>query len=154
MKSVTQVFLMMSIAITRPNKLWCGDFVMKNYFLNMLLLVMTLSVVGCGGESGESSTANPAPTTNEPTSGSATLSWTAPATRTDGSSLPMNEIAGYKIYMGSSATNLALVADISDAYTVEYKLDDLGQGTHYFAVSTYSTSDIESDVSQIVSKTI
>jgi hypothetical protein len=174
---------------------------MKNYLMNMMMLVMmSLSLVGCVGELGEDSAANTAtkasitppadapitppadapitppadapitppadapitppvdapitPPADAPISGSASLSWSAPVTRTDGSSLSMTEIAGYRIYMGSSATNLALLTDVADAYTMKYKVDNLGEGTYYFAVSTYSIEDIESDVSLIVSKTI
>jgi len=157
---------------------------MKNYLMNMMLLVMSLSLVGCIGEFGEDSAANtttktstnppadaptpppadaptppPAdaptpPPADVPISGSASLSWIAPIERIDGTSLSMAEIAGYRIYMGSSATNLALLTDVADAYIMKYKVDNLGEGTYYFAVSTYSIENIESNVSQIVSKTI
>ncbi len=85
---------------------------------------------------------------------SATLSWTAPTTRTDGTPLAMDEIGGYKVYMGASATDLSLVANVSDPYTMEYEINNLDEGTYYFAVSTYSKSDVESDISVVVSKTI
>ena len=166
---------------------------MKNYLMNMMLLVMSLSLVGCIGEFGEDSAANtttktstnppvdapppppvdappppsvdapppppvdapPPPPVDVPISGSTSLSWTAPVTRTDDSSLlSMAEIAGYRIYMGSSAANFALLTDIANVHITEYKINNLGEGTYYFAVSTYSIENIESDVSQIVSKTI
>ena len=84
----------------------------------------------------------------------ATLSWAAPTTRIDGSPLPMSEIAGYKIYMGTNANNLSLAAHITDPYLMEYKISELSTGTYYFAVSTYTHDNLESGLSVIVSKSI
>lgn len=84
----------------------------------------------------------------------ATLSWVAPTTRIDGSPLPISEIAGYKIYMGSAPNNLNLAALITDPYLMEHKFSELSTGTYYFAVSTYTQENVESGLSVIVSKSI
>ena len=76
----------------------------------------------------------------------------APITRTDGSTLPISEIAGYKVYMGSSATELAFKTDIPDPYTVEHQITQLSEGTYYFAVTTYDHANLESELSSVVSK--
>lgn len=83
---------------------------------------------------------------------SALLSWTAPVTRTDGSLLPISEIAGYKVYVGSSATELGFKANIPDPYTLEHQITQLGEGTYYFAVTTYDHANLESELSSVVSK--
>lgn len=85
---------------------------------------------------------------------SATLSWAAPATRSDGSSLPISEIAGYKIYVGTSASDLSLATEITDPYVMEHEFSNLSEGTYYFAVSTYDQDDMESELSTVVSKSI
>lgn len=134
-----------------------GDIVMEKYIVRALLLIIAIFIAGCGGGGGgggggDSETV----TTNQNTtdSNSITLSWTAPAIRSDGTYLAMSEIAGYKVYIGSSATDLTLVTDIADPYTMEYEASSLDVGTYYFAVSTYNTDGMESDVSAVVSKTI
>ncbi len=125
---------------------------MSKSIASTLLLLLTFVLIGCGGGSNNSDNNSSAASTDK--SASASLNWVAPTTRTDGTPLPMSEIAGYKIYMGSSATNLTLVTDIPDAYTMEHEITDLDDGTHYFAVSAYSTENIESDKSEVVNKTI
>lgn len=127
---------------------------MKIDLLKFLSTFIVIALVGCGGgepENNNNSTSNQNDTT---TSGSATLSWTAPTTRSDGSLLPMSEIAGYKIYMGTSVIALNFVADIDDAYIMKHTMNNLTGGTYYFAVSTYDINNIESDISSVVSKSI
>ncbi len=87
-------------------------------------------------------------------SASVILSWAAPVSRADGAAIDMTEIGGYKVYTGSSATDLTLVANVSDPYTMKYEFNALGEGIHYFAVSAYSTSGVESSMSVVVRKTI
>jgi len=84
--------------------------------------------------------------------GSTTLSWVAPSTRTDGEPLSMSEIDGYRIYMGNTASDLVPVLDINDSSVTQYTLDNLPTGTHYFSVTTYDTDGAESSYSNIVSK--
>jgi len=124
---------------------------MMKYFVRTLLLAIAISLTGCGGgdkKDPDGFVENTVP------AGRAALSWVAPTTRTDGSPLAMDEIGGYKVYMGSSATDLVLIADVSDPYTMEYEINSLDEGTYYFAISTYSMSGVESDISAVVSKTI
>ena len=90
----------------------------------------------------------------EPVLGTATLSWVAPATRSDGSPLPLSELAGFKIYTGTEAETLSLLVDISDISTTEYTVNDLEAGTHYYAVSAYNVHGTEGELSDVVSKTI
>ena len=79
----------------------------------------------------------------------AILQWDAPTTNTD--STPLTDLAGYRIYYGPSATQLNRTIDVGlvTTYTLQ-----LLPGTYYFAVTSKNTAGIESDYSNIVTKTI
>jgi hypothetical protein len=84
--------------------------------------------------------------------GSISLRWVAPTTRTDGSTLNLSEIQGYCIYVGTTRDNLQMVADINQGDTTDYVLDDLDLGDYYVAVSVYDRDDNMSGYSNVVMK--
>jgi hypothetical protein len=84
--------------------------------------------------------------------GSAALSWTAPTQNTDGSSL--TDLAGYKVYHGTSSTSLSDVMWVAGSSATTYTYTALAAGTHYFAVSAYSSTGTESGLSSLGTKTI
>jgi hypothetical protein len=84
------------------------------------------------------------------TTGSATLAWSAPTTNTDGTLL--TDLAGYKVYYGTSSGNYTSSLDIGNVTT--YSVNNLALGTYFFSVTAYDTSKIESSFSNEVSKTI
>lgn len=84
--------------------------------------------------------------------GAATLSWTPPTRNTDGSSL--TNLAGYRIYYGTSSSALNKTVTISNASVSTYVIDDLTAATWYFAVKAYNTAGVESAMSNKASKTI
>jgi hypothetical protein len=88
----------------------------------------------------------------EATTGSVALEWIPPSTRTDGSTLDMSEIEGYKIYMGTTNDNLQQIMDLADNSITEYVVDNLDSGDYYFAVTTYDTEGNESSYSNIARK--
>lgn len=101
-------------------------------------------LTGCGGSSDSSpSPSNPTP----PVSYSMSLAWKAPISRMDGSSLSLNDVAGYKIYMGKSESNLDLVKTIDDPLTLTTEITGLSQGKYYFAISTYDSENLVSPLS-------
>ena len=128
------------------------------------VLLICASLIGCGGSedssggssenisNGGDSLATSAETIGA--NGTATLSWIAPTTRADNTALPMSEIGGYKIYMGTTISNLTPYADINNPSQMEYTVSQLDTGTYYFAVTTYNQYGAESVLSTIVSKTI
>lgn len=71
-----------------------------------------------------------------------TLSWD-PNTEPD--------LAGYKVYYGTSSHNYTETIDVGN--TTTYQITGLSEGTYYFAVTAYDTSGNESDFSDEVSKT-
>jgi hypothetical protein len=85
--------------------------------------------------------------------GSATLGWQAPVQYTDGSPLPASDLAAFRIYRGSSASTLARVAEV-DGRATTFVVQDLGTGTHYFAVTAVTVSGVESVRSAVGSKSI
>ena len=88
------------------------------------------------------------------TTGSADLAWQIPTTRTDGSPLALSEIAGYRIYIGSSSDNLSMIVDLNDGTATRYTVSDLASGSYFFSVTTYDTDGNESAFSNIAQKTI
>jgi hypothetical protein len=85
-------------------------------------------------------------------SGTATLSWNAPTQNTDGSAL--TDLAGYRVYHGTSAYALDEMTQLPSASTTSYVFNQLASGTHYFAVAAYTTGGVESALSTVGSKTI
>ncbi len=85
------------------------------------------------------------------TTGSATLSWNAPTTNTDGT--PLTDLAGYKIYYGTSSGNYTAVINVGNI--TSYAVGNLAPGaTYYFAVTAYDSANNESSFSNEVSKSI
>lgn len=84
--------------------------------------------------------------------GSATLNWTVPTQNTDGSAL--TNLAGYRIYYGTSASAMNQVVDIPTTGLTTYQITGLGSGTWYFAVRAYNSTGTESDLSNVASKVI
>ena len=84
--------------------------------------------------------------------GSATVSWTAPTTNTDGSAL--TNLTGFRVAYGQSSTNLDQSATVSNPSISTYTINSLTSGTWYFAVYAVNSSGLESDVSNVATKTI
>jgi hypothetical protein len=86
------------------------------------------------------------------TNGTATLSWTKPTQNADGS--PLVDLAGYVVKYGTSAGALDKRVVVNDPSLARFTVQNLTSGTWYFTVVSYTTSGVESDLSQVVSKTI
>lgn len=85
--------------------------------------------------------------------GSATLSWTPPTERTDGSAL--TDLAGYKIYYGTSQGDYTTTIDIDNPGLTSFVVSELsGNSTYYFVMTAYDSNGNESAYSSVGSKTI
>ena len=84
--------------------------------------------------------------------GSATVSWTAPTTNTDGSAL--TNLAGYRVAYGRAQDTLNQSASLTNASLSTYVVSNLASGTWYFAVYAVNSGGVESGVSNIASKAI
>jgi trimeric autotransporter adhesin len=84
--------------------------------------------------------------------GSATLSWTPPTTNTDGS--PLNDLAGYKVYWGTSQGNYPNSTTLANPGLTSYVVTNLASGTYFFVATAYNSAGVESSFSGVASKTI
>ncbi len=107
-----------------------------------LIAGFILFSIGCGGSSGPSSSQGV----------SATLAWDAPTKREDGSTLQATDIAGYKLYYGTSSMQYTDTIDVGN--TTSYSTGNLPPGTFYIAVTVYDNDGIESDYSAEISAQI
>ena len=87
-----------------------------------------------------------------PTTGSAVLALTPPTQNSDGSAL--TDLAGMRVYYGTSASSLAQVLDLPGATATTYTLGNLASGTWYFAATAYTSGGQESSPSATASKSI
>jgi hypothetical protein len=84
--------------------------------------------------------------------GSVTLSWLPPTTNTNGT--PLTNLAGYKIYYGTSSSSLTQSSQVTNSGISTFVIDNLSPATWYFSVVSYNSENIESPLSQIVSKAV
>jgi hypothetical protein len=84
--------------------------------------------------------------------GSATVSWTPPTDRSDGS--PLTNLAGFRIYYGTSIDNYPNRVTINNPGLTSYVVSDLPAGTYYFVATAYDADGVESGYSVAASKTI
>ena len=84
--------------------------------------------------------------------GSTTLSWVAPTTRTDGS--PLTNLAGYKIFYGRMSGTYDHQININNPGISTYVVENLVSGDWYFALAAYDSQGIDSDRSNEVLREI
>ncbi len=91
-------------------------------------------------------------TVTQSSTGSATLSWTQPMVNTNGSTL--TDLAGYRIYYGTSAGNLSQVIQLPGTALTTYVISNLSSATWYFGMTAYDSAGLESALSNLGSKSI
>jgi len=84
--------------------------------------------------------------------GSVTLTWTPPTQNTDGTEL--TDLAGYRLYWGTSSGNYPSSVTIDNPGVTSYVLDGLAAGTYYFAATAFNTAGVESDYSVEATKAV
>lgn len=78
------------------------------------------------------------------------LTWSAPLTREDGSSLALGQIAGFRIYYRLRYKEEYEVISIEDPATSHYSLESLPPGAYEFSITTVDDSGLESRHSEPV----
>ena len=91
-------------------------------------------------------------TVEQVSTGSVTLSWTAPTQNTDGS--PLTDLSGYRIVYGKNSSSLDQQVQLTNPGLTTAVVDNLSAGTWYFAVKALNSANVESDLSNIASKAI
>ncbi|MCU7851329.1 MAG: fibronectin type III domain-containing protein [Candidatus Thiodiazotropha sp. (ex Monitilora ramsayi)] len=117
---------------------------------HIAVVLMFTSLLAACGTNGSASSTNPTASQAVSAKDSINLSWTAPSTRADGSYLSLADLAGYKVYMGTTSNNLSTLVDLSDDTITNYTVSNLPAGSYYFAVSAYDVDGTESGYSQII----
>lgn len=82
----------------------------------------------------------------------ATLSWNAPTQNEDGTALA--NLAGYTIHYGASRETLDKSIRVDNPGIDRYVVDSLPAGTYYFGVRAFTSSGVQSTMSNIVSRAI
>jgi hypothetical protein len=125
-------------------------------------IVIGVFAAGCN-QSSTSSGSQPAPATSsnsqaapaipQPAStGSVALSWVAPLTNSDGTTL--TNLAGYYIHYGNTTAAMNNVIHVPTAGLTIYVIDNLPKGKYYFSISSYSAAGVESPPSPVISTTL
>jgi hypothetical protein len=101
---------------------------------------------------GESSTDSLVINRESTGTGSATLSWSAPTQRSDGS--PLTNLAGYRIYYGRMSQTYDYEIEVTNPGIVTYVIEGLVPGEWYFAAASVDAAGVESEYSNEVTRTI
>jgi hypothetical protein len=113
----------------------------------------TLSCSGSGGSVSDSVTV----TVNDPppvADKAIDVSWVAPVEREDGTPITMSEIAGYRLYYGTTAGIYPSMVEFTGSDTMNATINGLTSGTYYIVVTTYDVDGRESVHSSMVSTSI
>ena len=76
----------------------------------------------------------------------------APVVNADGSAL--SDLAGYRIFYGTSSGNYTQTVTVNNATTLTYTINNLPASTYYFILKAFDSSNNESPASAELSKTI
>jgi hypothetical protein len=82
------------------------------------------------------------------------LSWVAPVEREDGTPISMSEIAGYRVYYGTTAGDYPNMLEITGSGTMNTTISGLISDTYYIVVTTYDVDGRESVHSSMISASI
>ena len=84
--------------------------------------------------------------------GSVTISWLPPTENVNGSAL--TNLAGYRIYYGTSEASLTKVVNITNPGLATYVLSNLSAATWYFALTSVNSSGAESPRTAVMSHVV
>ena len=87
-----------------------------------------------------------------PQPGSATLTWQAPSSNVDGTSL--TDLTGYRVGWGNAPGNYSQASPLLSAASRTHTVTGLARGTWYFVVTALNSDGVESTYSNVWSKTI
>ena len=114
----------------------------------------TLTCNGAGGSASASPSVTVTVNQPPPSAQNINISWVPPVEREDGTPITMAEIAGYRVYYGTSQGKYTNNVDIADRTTMQATLSNLTTGTYYIVMTTYDMDGRESVFSKVVTKSI
>jgi hypothetical protein len=88
----------------------------------------------------------------QPPPGNANLSWAAPTSNTNGTTL--TDLSGYTIIYGTSPTALTQSVTITDPTVTSYTITGLAAGTWYFEIAANASDGTQSAPTSVVTATI
>ena len=77
--------------------------------------------------------------------GSATLVWSVPTERTDGT--PLNNLSGYNLYYGQASGDYANKIEVENSGLTSYMVENLSSGPWFFVVTAVDSDGLESNPS-------
>lgn len=81
-----------------------------------------------------------------------TLSWKAPTKNEDGT--PITGLKGYRVVYGQRAGEMNTILEVPSPGMTSVRIESLSPGTWYFAVKAYNSAGLESELSEIISRTL
>ncbi len=82
------------------------------------------------------------------------LSWSIPATREDGTYLPVYEIGGYEVRYSKNQETDVTVIRINDPQTTDWTMENLAPGLYEFSIATIDSEGVYSDFSTTATTSI
>ena len=132
----------------------------KALYAIFMQLLIACSGGGSGGDTsnnsstGSSNSADTSPTfPGGASTGGFSLSWTAPISRADGTSLTMGEISGYRILIGQSPGVYPTTVLVNDGTLTTTTITNLYIGNYYVVMTTLDVDGLESAYSPPIIKT-
>jgi putative Ig domain-containing protein/fibronectin type III domain protein len=92
------------------------------------------------------------PPTQSPTGPGVSLSWNVPTRTVDGETL--QDLSGYRIHYGTNQNALVNSIEVQSAGSNNFSVQNLKPGTYYFAVRAVSANGSESELSNVISRTV
>ena len=129
-------------------------------FISGMIGLVTISCTGTATDSNSTDVGVSTVSCNELLSGTGmtTLNWTPPTENTDNSPLSTTSdpaLEGYVIYFGAASGAMACSINLANPAATNYPMTSLMTNTEYaFAITTYNSAGVESDISNIVLKTV
>ena len=85
--------------------------------------------------------------TATPVSYNASISWSIPATRADGTPLSTGELSGYEVYYTNDSGSVNVAVPVSGGSTANTVVSSLASGNYYFSISAIDTGGLKSALS-------
>jgi hypothetical protein len=129
---------------------WSGSEPVKGSSTTNGLTATATFILGCFNASGASSSAKVTVTVSGSSGtadGTATLSWAAPTTNTNGT--PVTPLKGYTIYYGTSESSMSKSLVVSGGASTTCEISGLTAGLWYFAIAADAQNGTQSPTSKI-----